>query len=243
MDLLSEYENVHILSGHTHTQRNIQYENGIWEHTIASVAGAWWRGSVCGDGTPNGFTVFNIKGNDITDSYFYGYTASSSTRNHQMRLHRGNAVTGGPVSGENKHGVAGYYGFNFSEDVILANVYNAASDWKIAVYEDGEYSGDMILLPSEQPDLNDLTGDYSYENPRRAKEGVETGHDFWVTGFLMGIHGKKGNGGYQNCFHMYQYKLKNKDAVVKVVATDPWGNTYEETVITEGTDYSSAIKP
>lgn len=244
MNLLSRFENVHVLSGHTHTQRNYQHPNGIWEHTIASVAGAWWRCCVCGDGTPNGFCVFNIRGNQIKDFYFHGYTAASSTRSHQMRLYRGNAVTGGAITGENKNGTAGYYGFNMSEDVILANVYNASSEWKISVYEDGVYSGDMTLLPSEQPDIKDLIGDYTYENPRRAPEGVSTGHDFWVTGYLMGVQGKKKiNGGYQNCFHMYHYKLKNKDSEIKVIATDTWGNIYEETVITDGMDYTTAVKP
>ena len=42
---------------------------------------------------------------------------------------------------------------------------------------------------------------------------------------------------------MYKYRLKNKNASIKVVATDPWGNVYEETVITEGTDYTAAVKP
>ena len=42
---------------------------------------------------------------------------------------------------------------------------------------------------------------------------------------------------------MYQYKLKNKSAEIKVVATDRFGNKYTETKITEGTDYSLAKKP
>ena len=37
---------------------------------------------------------------------------------------------------------------------------------------------------------------------------------------------------------MYMYELKNKDAAVKVVAVDRFGNEYTETNITSGTDYT-----
>ena len=102
----------------------------------------------------------------------------------------------------------------------------------------------MKLVSSAQPAIGSLVGDYTFSNPRRAADGVETGHDFWVTGYLMGVLGKTtANGGYQNCYHMYSYKLKDKNAAVEVVAKDSWGNTYRETVITEGTDVSAALKP
>ena len=102
----------------------------------------------------------------------------------------------------------------------------------------------MTLLPSKQPALASLIGNYTYDDPRRAADGVETGHDFWVTGYLVGaLAGTTSNGGYSECFHMYKYKLKNKNASIKVVAKDPWGNTYEETVITEGSDFTAAEKP
>jgi hypothetical protein len=52
-----------------------------------------------------------------------------------------------------------------------------------------------------------------------------------------------GNGAYNSCWHMYQYKLKNKNAKIKVVAIDRFNNPYTETVITDGTDYSLVKKP
>lgn len=244
LNLLGQYKNVRIMSGHVHTQRTYIHGNGIIEHNSASVAGAWWNLCVSGDGCPNGFNVYVIQGNKIVDGYYYGYTASSSDRNHQMRLYRGNAVTGGPIEGDNKNGTKGYYAFNFDEDVILANVYNADPDWKISVYEDGVYSGDMTLVTHTQPSISSLVGDYTYENPRRPADGVETGHDMWMSGYFMGVLGKTtSNGGWQECFHMYKYKLKNKNSEIKVVATDRYGNTYQETRITEGTDHSAAKKP
>lgn len=57
----------------------------------------------------------------------------------------------------------------------------------------------------------------------------------WVAGYFMGVMGRSttSNGGWQECHHMYKYQLKNKDR---------YGNIYEETVFTEGTDVSAAVK-
>ena len=67
-----------------------------------------------------------------------------------------------------------------------------------------------------------------------------TSHDFYVTGLLLGVLGRNPSsaGSFSGCYHLYQYKLKNKSATIKVVATDRFGNEYTETKITEGTDFS-----
>ena len=143
----------------------------------------------------------------------------------------------------------GYYAFNFADDVLLANVYNADSKWKIEVYEDDVYSGNMTKVTEYQPSFSALIGDRTIDNPRRADNGVVTSVDFYATGLHLGILNrassatKPGNGAYNVCWHMFQYKLKNKNAKIKVVATDRFGNKYTETKITEGTDYSLAKKP
>ena len=43
---------------------------------------------------------------------------------------------------------------------------------------------------------------------------------------------------WQGNTHLYKYELKNKNAKIKVVAIDRFGNEYTETEITEGTDYT-----
>jgi hypothetical protein len=179
-----------------------------------------------------------------------GYNTGMNTRSHQMRLYRGNAVTGGEIEGSNTYGVKGYYAFNFADDVLLANVYNADSKWTIQVYEDGIYSGNMSQLPTSAPKFSSLVGKYTKSDPRRAADGVVTGLDFYVTGLHVGVLGRwstsssaPSNGAYNACWHMYQYKLKNKNAKIKVIATDRFGNQYIETKITEGTDYTLTKKP
>ena len=256
LSLLDQFSEAHVISGHTHNHRNYNHKDSsssihkVYEHNCCALCGSWWSSNLAGDGTPNGYTVFIGEGNTFSDWYYMGYNKGMNTRSHQMRLYRGNAVTGGPISGSNTSNVKGYYAFNFADNVLLANVFNADNQWKIEVYEDGVYSGQMTLLTSSQPSFSKLIGDYTYENPRRAADGVVTGHDFYVTGHDIGVlnrysSSKKSpsSGAYGACYHMYKYTLKNKNASIKVVATDRFGNQYTETNITEGTDYTLAKKP
>ncbi len=54
--------NAHLISGHTHENEHV-FEGGIHEHIHGAVCGAWWSGPICYDGTPNGYGVYEIKGN------------------------------------------------------------------------------------------------------------------------------------------------------------------------------------
>lgn len=255
LSLLDQYKEAHVLSGHIHRQQLYEHTTKsdsnykIFEHNTCAVCGSWWSANIAGDGTPNGYNVFIGEGNTFSDWYYMGFNEGMNTRSHQMRLYRGNAVTGGPIEGSNSYGVKGYYGFNFADDVLLANVYNADSKWKIEVYEDDVYSGDMTKVTESQPKFSALIGKYTMDNPRRAADGVVTSTDFYATGLHVGILNRASsatspsNGAYNVCWHLFQYKLKNKNAKIKVVATDRFGNKYTETKITEGTDYTLAKKP
>ncbi|MBQ2027663.1 MAG: calcineurin-like phosphoesterase C-terminal domain-containing protein [Alistipes sp.] len=248
--LLDQFEEAHIISGHTHIQRNyIHSSYDIYEHNMGTVCGTWWTSNVCGDGTPNGYGVFIGEGNTFSDWYYMGYHRGMNTRATQMRLYRGNAVTGAEKA-DNKNGVEGYYGFNFGDDVILANVFNADSKWKIEVYEDGELTGTMKLISDTSATYkSELTGSYTFDDPRRIKDGVEAGNDMWVVGIHMGVQDRyskssgPSNGSWSGNTHMYKYKLQNKDAKVKVVAIDYFGNRYEETKFYDYRDNAIGIEP
>ena len=254
LSLLDQYKEAHVLSGHIHRQQLYEpsvrgSSHKVYEHNTNAVCGSWWSANISGDGTPNGYNVFIGEDNTFSDWYYMGFNEGMNTRSHQMRLYRGNAVTGGPIEGTNTYGIKGYYGFNFADDVLLANVYNADSKWTIEVYEDGVYSGKMTKVDESQPSFSKLIGGYTIDNPRRAGNGVVTSTDFYATGLHVGILNRASsatspsNGAYNVCWHLFQYKLKNKNAKIKVVATDRFGNKYTETKITEGTDYTLAKKP
>ena len=250
--LLNTYKEAHIMSGHTHVV-NQKYEHkalgtgydNVFEHNMGALCGAWWTSNMCGDGAPCGFGVFIGEGKTFTDWYYTGYHEGMNKRSHQMRLYRGNAVTGAEISGDNTYGTKGYYAFNFDEDILLANIYFADSQWTIKVYEDGLHTGNMQLLEYRvsRPLFSSLTGDGSLSNP--FKSTTKTSGDMYVTGLYLGVLGRadESSGSRQGCYHMYGYRLKNKNAKIKVVAIDRFGNEYTETKITEGTDYSLTAMP
>ena len=246
--LLGEYKEAHIFSGHSHVQRH--HENSgstkkVFEHNLTAVAGAGWYCKMSEDGCPIGYNVFIGEGATFSDWYFMSFNKGTDTRPQQMRLYRGDAITGIEKSLSNKpeSTVTGYYKFNFADNVLLANVYNADTKWVVKVYEDGVYSGDMTRLPSTGLAFSSLIGDGSATNAFRFADGIESGHDLYTAGLLLGIQSRYSNGEpAANCWqgntHLFKYVLKNKNAKIKVVAIDRFGNEYTETVITEGTDYT-----
>lgn len=264
-ELINEYKEAHIMSGHTHLIHALEAvkQPNIYEHNMGALCGAWWTSYMCGDGSPCGYGVFMADGTTFSDWYHIGYDKTSKNRSHQMRLYRGNAVTGAAVSGNDTNKTKGYYAFNFDEDVLLANVYMADSKWSIKVYEDGVYSGDMVNISVENGQLANVEhfrrpkiyrnesstpttngvgymyGDGSFANPY--KSSVVTAGDIYFSGYINGVrgYGDWSFGTNSQCYHMYMYKLKNKNATIKVEATDRFGNVYTETKITEGTDYST----
>ena len=245
LSLFDQYKEAHIISGHSHIMQNYEHTvegtgHKVYEHNSCALCGCWWAAKIAGDGTPNGYQVFIGEGNTFSEWYYMGYSKGMNTKSHQMRLYRGNQANGTAKSGTDTYGVKGFYGFNFSDDVLLANVYNADSKWTIKVYENGVHTGNMTKIKYSQPGLSALIGDGTLENPKRAADGVVTSHDFYVTGLLLGTLGRNPSsaGSFNNCYHLYQYKLKNKSATIKVVATDRFGNEYTETKITAGTDFS-----
>ena len=249
--LLGEYKEAHVFTGHSHVQRHYPTSGStkkVFEHNLAAIAGASWYCKMCEDGCPIGYNVYVGDGATFSDWYFMAFNKGVDSRAQQMRLYRGNAVTGAkapsaPGTTDNASGVKGFYQFNFADNVILANVYNAESGWVVKVYEDGVYSGDMTKLPATSLSFSTLIGDGSAENPFRFEASVSSGHDLYTAGLLIGIQSRYSNGApAANCWqgnaHMYKYELKNKDAQIKVVAIDRFGNEYSETKITEGTDYT-----
>ena len=243
--LMDQFKEAHIFSGHSHIMRNYEHAvegtgHKVFEHNTCALCGCWWAAKIAGDGTPNGYQVFIGEGNTFTDWYYMGYSNGMNTKSVQMRLYRGNTPYGNDVTGSDTYGVKGYYGFNFADNVLLANVWNADSKWTIKVYEDGVYAGNMTKITYGNPGLSTLVGDGSFSNPRRPADGVVSSHDYYVSGLLLGTLGRNPSsaGSYSGCYHLYRYTLKNKNASIKVVATDRFGNEYTETKIMTANDFS-----
>ena len=240
--LLNEFKEGHIVSGHTHFSKNYEYiaENPstpypkLYDHNVGALCGVWWRGNIAEDGAPTGYNVFICNGNEFTESYFMGVNEGMNTKEKQMRLHRGNAITGRARKDSDTYEKTGYFAFNFGEDYLIANIYNADTKWVIRVYEDGVHTGNMEKIPVVKPST--MVGSYTYEDPRRAADGEVSCVDMYTAAFYYNYY--EGRSAWSDCNHLYKYQLKNKDAKIRVEATDRYGNVFTEETITEGTDYS-----
>ncbi|MFD1629880.1 calcineurin-like phosphoesterase C-terminal domain-containing protein [Pseudopedobacter beijingensis] len=203
-NLFKDYKEVHLMSGHTHYNQNYIHTSpkNMYEHIHAAACGAWWKSTINGDGTPNGYAVYNINGPTIDNWY---YKSVNYDKSFQLRLHWGNASFGGEY---------GNFGYGLSNKTLIANVWNADPDWKIEVYENGIKSGNMTLNTS----LN---------------------KDAWSLGYHLGILNRNPTNYTTTTMHLYSYTLNNPNATVKVIATDRFGNIYEQDKIT--TDLLAAI--
>jgi 3',5'-cyclic AMP phosphodiesterase CpdA len=98
-DLLKEYENVLILSAHTHLQEQLEYTKAdgwkgkkpLHEYNVATTTGDWYSGKLdekglpdatMRDGTPQGYALLNINGNQ----YDVDYKVAGRESNHQMNI-------------------------------------------------------------------------------------------------------------------------------------------------------------
>ena len=222
--MLAEYKNCRIMSGHTHYMRHFVHKNGIMEHILAAASGCWWWSRNNGDGSPNGYGIFDIKGNTIAD---YVYKGVGFDTDYQLRLYRGNATFGGNHEQPT---------LPFGADKILANVWNADNEWKIEVFENGVSMGRMKKMKASP-----YRGD---EHP-----SLTSSKDWWAIGYHTGVVGRghrKGSTRRNYCtpnHHMYIYTLKDPNAKVKVVATDSKGRKYSCDRVIEGQEYDLATPP
>ncbi len=134
------------------------------------------------------------------------YKGTNMELNDQIRLYRG--TTKYMETSNNQ-----YQFYYKGEADIVANIWNADKNWKVEVYENESKSGEMIPFEAD--------------NNR---------YDAWALGYHMGVLGKAAGSDYdrRSVTHLYHYTLQNPTATVRVVATDPFGNVYEQSNFTSG---------
>lgn len=134
-EMLKKY-NVHIISGHMHYNLNMEFSDNIMEHNTASACGTWWQIPECLDGTPRGYAVYEVDGNNVK----WYYKGANQDRNYQMRVYG---------IGECEE---------FPEDIV-ANVWNHDSKWKVELIEDGKKTADLAKFTGYDPYTKKLCSD------------------------------------------------------------------------------------
>jgi hypothetical protein len=154
--LLEGYK-AHVMTGHTHENEHV-FEQGVHEHIHGAVCGAWWTGPVCFDGTPKGYGVYDVRGEELR--WHYKSTGQPST--HQMRIYA-------PGSDPRQPGV------------LIANVWNWDPKWQVVWYEDGEQRPPLEQYTAQDPMSVGLYGGPSLPAARQWIEPMTTAHLFRCT--------------------------------------------------------------
>jgi len=153
--LLERFE-AHILTGHMHECEHL-FQNGVHEQVNGAVCGAWWSGPICGDGTPSGYSVYDVRGSAVT----WRYKSTGHGFEHQMRLYPRAADPEAP-------------------DEIVANVWNWDPAWEVVWYEGGDRRGAMARRVGHDPLSVELHAGSDLPPRRTWVEPYPTGHLFYA---------------------------------------------------------------
>lgn len=202
LELLEQFKGGYeLFCGHTHFAINheINFEGReVMEHCHAAACGNIWQSNINICGTPNGYYVYSFDGTRLTDCYYKGTRWEESK---QMTLFRAETDFNGESYSED-------WTLPKEKNVLVANVFNADSRWKIyAVEDDKEYP--MHRINSKGQDA--FAAGY---------------HHKYIKAMPFRFVSKQN--GYLIMNHLYWYEPKNPDALITVKAIDPYGHTYTE---------------
>ena len=188
-----------LFCGHTHFACNheINYEGeDVMEHCHAAACGNIWQSNINICGTPNGYYVYSFVGTSISNCYYKGTFWDKSK---QMTIFRAQTDFNGEKYAKD-------WQLANNRNILVANVFNATSHWRVVAVEDGK----------------------EYLMRRISSKGQDA--------FAAGYHHKysesvsyrfvsKGNG-YLIMNHLYYYVPKNSNAKITIKASDPYGHTF-----------------
>lgn len=226
VDCFAGYSEVNIVTGHTHVNRNvIEPSTGgsdfskarIREHNIAAVCGTWWWSyrysqlNICCDGTPAGYKIFSVNGNDIKwqykgmgvglDRQFASYDMNNVLKywNEDPDPQKFFTISGAQAR---KNDYA-----DVQANDIFINVWDYEPGWTIKVTENGQE------LAVRQVWKYDPLHAKAYDIPRGVSEGTGT-HNFQT----------------EYTPHMFAVTASSENSTVNITVTDNFGRSFNETM-------------
>lgn len=154
-ELLAPFE-AHVISGHTHETEHV-FEGRVAEHVRGAVCGAWWSGPIGYDGTPNGYSVFEVDGEELR----WRHQPSTEAADHQLRVYPAGADPQAP-------------------DELVANVWDWDPEWTVTWYEGADRRGAMARRVGLDPLSVALHRGSEAPARRPWVDPVPTGHLFYA---------------------------------------------------------------
>lgn len=212
LELLSGFAEAHLMIGHTHYCQHYVHNVGgkkIIEHIHGAACGAWWYSTLCADGTPNGYAVYEFDGPSVRNYYYKGTGKDDA---FQMRAYPGTAVFG--QSGVTAFGWGANNSAYNDPKCVVVNVWNAiiptfaGSAWSVELWQNGAKVCDMTNVSATE---------------------------WWAYGNFVINFGRSTSATYSNSRnHIYRGLLRSGDALYdsdedldfEVRVTDDNGNLY-----------------
>lgn len=149
-EILSRFKEARIISGHNHAVENHFFAvNGkeICNQVAGSANGVDWAGTICGDGAPMGYEVYEMNGSDISNQF---YKPTKLDKSFQIRMYNSSAFA--PFS-RAISGTDYSFEWNRTPGAIIVSLWNNTPDWTINVYENGVLSEKGLVRDDKMYDL------------------------------------------------------------------------------------------
>lgn len=148
LDLLTKFKEAHIFIGHTHypenythTKYKAQGGQPVFEHVHGAACGGWWTSNICVDGTPNGYSIYQVKGASLHNWVLKG---TNMQEDIQMRVYNGNDSYGSKYVYTWTEGGTGGKGNIVTKgradlkDCFIATIWNDdPTNWSVELVVDG----------------------------------------------------------------------------------------------------------
>ncbi len=207
--LLNNYEQAHIMSGHTHinyTVRPSAYPH-VTEHNIDATCGSLWQTAIltgqhiCQDGSPAGFLRWTADGDDLQWTFKPIHEGESQMRLYDMNtvrsFYRTNATM---LDILNEYPSREDYG-TIDDNVVMVNVFAYGPGWQVTICEGNE------VLDCQRVCTEDPYHTINYDVPRYSASGYYS--TYYVT---------------NPCTHMFRAQATTADKPITVRVVDSFGN-------------------
>ena len=218
LELLSEFADVRIITGHTHIGYNMKQSANVREYNVPAICATWWwtgkngyaGNHISKDGAPGGYGVWENSGK-ISNHYFksIGYERNYQMRSYDLNKVHITAETFAPKSTQEQVDkyASGYATLSQSNEVLI-NVWGYGPGWNIEVKEDGKQ------LSVNRVYVKDPLHIISYEMFRLNAGATPT------ASFVS-----------CNTAHMFKVQASTATAMLNITVTDHFGNQFTETML------------
>ncbi len=215
-DIVGDFENVTLLSGHTHYNYHAHPDNhpNIHENNVAAICATWWWTGhlsdrhICVDGSPGGFALYDIDGKTVASEYI----GTDREDNKHFRVYDMNTVRDYYRDEEapramlevcrNRTDYA-----EIADNTVYVNVFDYDNDWLVEIFE-GDRPLEVRRIVAEDP-LHTL----AYDLPV-----------FALSNKVPGVFATTPTS------HIFEAVTADADTPVTVRVTDGRGRVFTETV-------------